>query len=96
MPTVTTACPRNCYSTCTMTVHVEGGRLTKIDAHAGNLATSEGPCLKGLSYVERVYSPDRILHPLRRNARSGTFERTTWDAALDEIAERLDRLLRRG
>lgn len=74
-----------------MTVQVDGGRLTKIDAHAGNLATSTGPCLKGLSYVERVYSPDRILHPLRRNARSGTFDRITWDAALDEIAERLAR-----
>src|SRR3972149_8052398 len=91
MPTFTTACPRNCYSTCTMTVHVEGGRLTKIDAHAGNLAASDGPCLKGLSYVERVYSPDRILYPLRRNARSGTHERITWDAALDEIADGLAR-----
>lgn len=91
MPTFTTACPHNCYSTCTMTVHVEGGRLTKIDGHAGNLATSAGPCLKGLSYVERVYSPDRILHPLRRDARSGTFERITWDGALDEIADRLAR-----
>ena len=89
MPSFTTACPRNCYSTCTMTVQVEGGRLTKIDAHAGNLATSTGPCLKGLSYVERVYSPDRILHPLRRNRRSGSFERIAWSAALDEIAARL-------
>ena len=77
MPSFTTACPRNCYSTCAMTVHVEGGRLRKIDAHPGNLATSTGPCLKGLSYVERVYSPDRLLHPMRRHARSGTFERIT-------------------
>jgi anaerobic selenocysteine-containing dehydrogenase len=74
-----------------MTVHVEDGRLRSIDAHAGNLATATGPCLKGLSYVERVYSPDRLLHPHRRRERSGTFERITWDAALDEIAERLRR-----
>jgi anaerobic selenocysteine-containing dehydrogenase len=92
MPSFTTACPRNCYSTCAMTVHVEGGRLRSIDAHAGNLATATGPCLKGLSYVERIYSPDRLLHPHRRNPRSGTFERISWDAALDEISEHLARL----
>lgn len=88
MPAVTTACPRNCYSTCAMKATVEGGRLTALDAHPGNRATPEGPCLKGLSYVERIYHPDRILHPLRRRA-SGGFERVSWDAALDLLAERL-------
>ena len=94
MPTFTTACPRNCYSTCAMTVEVEDGRLRRIDAHAGNLATPAGPCLKGLSYVERVYSPDRILYPLRRRPQTGAFDRISWDAALDEIAERLVRYRR--
>jgi anaerobic selenocysteine-containing dehydrogenase len=94
MPSLTTACPRNCYSTCAMTVHVEGGRLIGIDAHPGNAATAMGPCLKGLSYIERVYSPDRVLHPLRRNARSGSFERISWDQSLDTIAERLLRYRR--
>jgi len=65
MPVYTTVCPRNCYSTCTMKVHVENGRLRRIEPHAGNKATFEGPCLKGLSYVEREHSPDRILHPMR-------------------------------
>ena len=91
MPSFTTACPRNCYSTCTMTVRVENGRLARIDAHAGNLATATGPCLKGLSYVERIYSPDRLLRPLRRLPRSGTFQPIAWDDALDEIAGRLTR-----
>jgi len=50
MPVFITACPRNCYSTCTMQVHVEDGRLRSLDAHPANLATSGGPCLKGLSY----------------------------------------------
>lgn len=87
MAVFTTACPRNCTSTCALRVTVEEGRLTAIDAHPGNLATSEGPCLKGLSYLERVYSPERILHPLRRTA-SGSFERVSWETALDLIAER--------
>ena len=88
MPVFSTACPRNCYSTCALRVTVEDGRVTAIDPHPGNLATPEGACLKGLSYLERVYSPDRILHPLRRLP-SGGFERVSWEAALGLIAEKL-------
>ncbi len=88
MPVFTTACPRNCYSTCALRVTVAAGRVTAIDPHPGNLATPEGACLKGLSYLERVYSPDRILHPLRR-VREGVFERISWDSALDLIALKL-------
>jgi len=91
MPVYTTACPRNCYSTCSLRVHVENGRLRRIEAHPHNRATPEGPCLKGLSYVERETSPGRILHPMRRRPGTGGFERITWDDALDTIAERLVR-----
>ncbi|NIR46518.1 MAG: DMSO reductase, partial [Gemmatimonadetes bacterium] len=63
-----TACPRNCYSTCSMRVQVENGRIRRIEPHPENRATPGGACLKGLSYVERVHAPDRILHPLRRRA----------------------------
>ncbi len=89
MKVYTTACPRNCYSTCAMKVQVEDGRLRRIEPHPGNRATPGGACLKGLSYVERVHSPDRILHPLRRVGDSGEFERISWDDALDTIAEKL-------
>ncbi|MEJ2205415.1 MAG: molybdopterin-dependent oxidoreductase [Gemmatimonadota bacterium] len=86
-----TACPRNCYSTCTLTVEVEDGTLRRVLPHAGNRATVEGPCLKGLSYVERVASPHRILHPLRRGE-DGSFHPVAWDVALDEIVRQLVRV----
>jgi anaerobic selenocysteine-containing dehydrogenase len=85
----TTACPRNCYSTCALKVEVEDGRIRRIEPHEGNRATPDGACLKGLSYVERVHSPERVLHPLRRRA-GGEFKRIAWDHALDLIAERLE------
>jgi anaerobic selenocysteine-containing dehydrogenase len=91
MPVYTTACPRNCYSTCSLRVHVEDGRLRRIEAHPHNRATPEGPCLKGLSYVERETSPDRILYPLRRRPGGTAFDRISWDDALDTIAEKLVR-----
>jgi anaerobic selenocysteine-containing dehydrogenase len=71
-----------------MKVEVEDGRLRTIETHPDNTATSEGVCLKGLSYIERVYAKDRILHPLQRTA-GGGFERISWDAALDRIATEL-------
>ena len=85
-----TACPRNCYSTCTFEVEIEDGRLKSVLPHAGNRATPEGACLKGLSYVERVHSPDRLLHPLRRTA-AGDFDRVSWDEALETISTKLRR-----
>jgi anaerobic selenocysteine-containing dehydrogenase len=72
-----------------LNVQVADGRIRRIEPHAGNRATPGGACLKGLSYVERVHSPDRILYPLRRRPGEDGFERISWDSALDEIADRL-------
>ena len=91
MPVFTTACPRNCYSTCTARVHVEDGRIVRLEPHTGNHAPPEGVCLKGLSYVERTHSPDRLLHPLRRRPGTSEHTRISWDGALDTIAGKLER-----
>ena len=45
--TITTACPRNCYSTCSMRVVVEDGRLQRIEAHPANQATPEASASRG-------------------------------------------------
>jgi anaerobic selenocysteine-containing dehydrogenase len=91
MPVLTTACPRNCYSTCSLRVTVEDGRVKAIDAHPGNRATPGGPCLKGLSYLDRTEDPSRILRPLRRQG-DGSFRPVSWEEALDLMAERFARI----
>lgn len=83
-----TVCPRNCYSTCSFRVFTEEGRVKRILPYEGNLATPEGPCIKGLSYLEREYSSERIIYPLRRQP-DGSFSRIAMDEALDTIAGRL-------
>jgi len=83
-----TVCPRNCYSTCSFRVFTEGGKVKRILPYAGNLATPEGPCIKGLSYLEREFSPSRLLYPLKRT-NDGTFTRISQDQALDIISEKL-------
>lgn len=94
MANFTTACPRNCYSTCGFVVQVEDGRIRRIEPHPDNRATAGGACLKGLSYYERVYSPDRILYPLQRKPGTCEFRRISWDDALDLITENLSRFKR--
>jgi anaerobic selenocysteine-containing dehydrogenase len=83
-----TACPRNCYSTCTFRVSVENNKIRRILPYAGNLATPEGPCIKGLSYIERAHSPERITTPLFRTP-DGSFKKISREEAIDFIAGKL-------
>ena len=91
--TIRTVCPRNCYCTCGMLVTLDGrGRIAQIEGDPANSATGGHVCLKGLSYARRVGYRDRLLTPMRRRKAGGSFDPITWDAALDEIAERLTRI----
>jgi anaerobic selenocysteine-containing dehydrogenase len=89
-----TACPRNCYSTCSFIVRVEDNIIRRILPYPGNLATPGGPCIKGLSYIERTNSSERIIHPLKRTS-SGRFIRITNNEAFDITADRLSSLRER-
>jgi anaerobic selenocysteine-containing dehydrogenase len=72
-------------------VTVEGERAVNLAGDGGHPFTRGTLCAKVNHYLERVYSPDRMLYPLRRTGAKGTgeFERVSWDEALDEIAGRL-------
>ncbi|HWG05796.1 MAG TPA: molybdopterin oxidoreductase family protein [Beijerinckiaceae bacterium] len=84
------ACPHDCPDTCAMLVTVDNGRAVAVRGDPEHPFTRGGLCVKVNDYTERVYSPDRVLHPLRRVGPkgSGKFERIGWDSALDEIANR--------
>ncbi len=77
-----------------MLVTVEDGVATKIQGDPSMPFTDGTLCTKVAYYLERTYSPDRLLYPMRRVGPKGKgqFERITWDAALDEIAARLKAL----
>ena len=85
------ACPHDCPDTCAWEVTVEDGRAVQLRGLKEHPYTQGRLCAKVNHYVERVYSPERLLHPLRRVGEKGDrrFERIGWDEALDEIAGRL-------
>lgn len=95
-PTVVrAACPHDCPDTCAMLVTVEGGRATGLRGDPDHPFTRGALCVKVDDYLDRVYSADRVLYPLRRTGAkgSGRFERITWDRALDEIATRFKQVI---
>ena len=77
-----------------MLVTVKDGVATKIQGDPSMPFTEGTLCTKVTHYLERTYSPERLLHPLKRVGRKGRgeFKRITWDEALDEIAGRLKAL----
>ncbi|HVD76879.1 MAG TPA: molybdopterin-dependent oxidoreductase, partial [Vicinamibacteria bacterium] len=83
-------CPHDCPDTCVMTVDVEDGRAVAVGGDPDHRFTQGFLCAKVNHYLERVYSPDRILQPLKRTGKKGEgkFAPIGWDEALDEIASR--------
>ena len=71
-----------------MEVTVAGGRAVKIRGAADMPFTNGALCTKVAHYLERVYSDQRLLHPMMRVGRKGEgrFERISWDEALETIA----------
>jgi len=84
------ACPHDCPDTCAMLVTVENGKAIEIRGDPAHPPTAGKLCTKVARYLDRTYSPDRVLHPMRRVGRKGEgrFVRIGWDEALDEIAAR--------
>ena len=91
LPTIVkNVCPLDCPDTCSMLVTVKDGVAVELRGDPDHAFTRGFLCQKMARYLERVYSPDRLLQPLRRVGRKGEgrFEPTTWEDALAEIAQR--------
>jgi anaerobic selenocysteine-containing dehydrogenase len=93
--TLKVVCPHDCPDTCVMTVKVADGRAVEIGGDPGHRFTQGFLCAKVNQYLDRVYSHERLLHPMKRVGRKGEgrFERVTWDEALDLVAAGLRRAM---
>src|SRR6202046_3015512 len=103
--TVHAVCSHDCPDSCGVLVTVdEAGRAVKIQGDPSHPVTRGFLCGKVAKYLDRVYSPDRLLYPMRRRKgvpkgpagygavrgrEAEAFERISWDEALDLVADRL-------
>jgi anaerobic selenocysteine-containing dehydrogenase len=88
---ISTVCPLDCPDACSLDVTVQEGKVTVVDGSTANPVTGGYICAKVRRFPERMYGPDRVLHPAVRKGPkgSGWFERVSWDEALGRIVERL-------
>ena len=89
------ACPHDCPDACSVLITVQEGRATRIQGNPAHPVTRGFLCAKVAKYLDRVYSPHRVLHPFRRVAPKGSkpcnkddFQQISWDEALAEIVSR--------
>ncbi len=92
MPIVRSVCPRDCYDTCSILTHVEGGRVVKAGGDPEDPITRGYLCVKCNHYLDILYHKERILYPLKREG--DAFVRVSWDAALMEITDRFKAIMR--
>jgi len=101
---VDAVCSLDCPDSCSLHISVDGdGRAVKIRGNPDHPVTRGFLCAKVTKYLDLVYSPDRVLYPMRRKfgmpkgpvapgKQGEVFERISWDAALDTIAQRFQRI----
>jgi anaerobic selenocysteine-containing dehydrogenase len=63
---VRAACPHDCPDACGVLITVEDGRAVKIQGDPEHPVTRGFLCAKVAKYLDRVYSPDRVMYPMRR------------------------------
>jgi anaerobic selenocysteine-containing dehydrogenase len=106
-------CSHDCPDSCGVLVTVENQRAAdgtvseravKVQGDPSHPVTRGFLCGKVAQYLDRVYSPDRLLYPMRRRPgvakgplgyggvkgrEADAFERVSWDEALEYIADKL-------
>ncbi len=100
--TVVTSCAHNCGSRHMLVAHKKGDVIVRLSTDNGTYQgdaygtdTEEKPqvraCLRGRSYRSRLYSPERLLYPMKRVGKrgEGKFRRISWEQALSEISARM-------
>src|SRR5258706_1364407 len=89
-------CALDCPDACSLLVDIDGERATRLRGNPDHPVTRGFLCGKVARYLDRQYSPDRLLYPLKRIGAKGEgrFERISWDEALDTIAAKLGQVAR--
>lgn len=79
---------RMCHGVCGVLVHLEDGKVVKIEGDPHSPLSNGYTCAKGRASIELLYHPDRLKYPLRRVGErgEGKWKRISWTEALDEIA----------
>jgi anaerobic selenocysteine-containing dehydrogenase len=93
-----TCCARMDHGGCGLLIHVEGGKIIKVEGDPDSPLSRGYLCAKGLAQMERINHPDRLQFPLKRAGKKGEgkWERISWEEAIQTIAEKIRETIARG
>ncbi len=79
-----------CTNACPTRVHIRDGKVVKIDLADPKVAH----CPRWKAQLDFVYHPDRLQYPVKRVGKrgDGSWERISWDEALDTTAANLQKI----
>lgn len=82
----------NCHNNCGVIASVQDGVVIGIEGDPDHPFNKGAMCGKGQSFLDVLYSPDRLQYPMKRTGErgEGKWERIEWDEALQTIADRLN------
>ncbi|NJN70809.1 MAG: molybdopterin-dependent oxidoreductase [Nitrospira sp.] len=79
-----------CGDGCQMTVQTKDQELIEVNSAHGAGRNNGDLCARGFFGFHAASHPDRLTHPLIR--RNGTLVQTTWEEALEYVANRVSEL----
>ena len=86
---------KECSVRCGSLIYLRDDEVVRITGNPAHPGSRGAFCIKGVhAPVTAREHPDRPLHPLRRTGApgEGKWERVSWDAALDAIADRIGKI----
>ncbi len=78
-----------CGVGCQIDVWVKGGKILKVEG-ADEIPNRGSLCVKGRFGFDGVFKPDRLKYPLIKE--NGIFKQSSWDEALNLIAQKLSKI----
>ena len=84
------ACQHDCSDNCAIISEIDSNKAVSVRGNPEHPFTRGVLCAKVKNYPDRVYSPERLLYPMRRVGRKGdgNYKRITWAMALKEIKDK--------
>lgn len=82
---------------CGLRIEVSGDKAIQVRGDPGDPVYRGGVCIKGKKALDLVYSPERVLYPMKKTGprEGGNWERISWSEALATVADKLEEVIKK-
>lgn len=88
-------CRGNCGGKCVLVGKVREGKLVQTRPYEPpeGFERSRMGCVKGVTYPQRLYAPNRVLYPMIQRGERGSdnWERVSWDEAIAYVSDHINK-----